>query len=460
MKTQEDLKATCKLCLIDDDPHTLEALGELCQELGHSFETYTNPEEALRVIKGPKSSYGLVICDYKMPGLDGLALYQEMNKSGIDVPVILISSHGTTELMYDSLSRGIFDFIQKPFNFRELAAVITRACKFYELQSDYQSLQKQIKTNEREDFIGISHAMKNVKEIIDRVAKTSASVLILGETGTGKELVAKSIHARGLRKNQTLVSVNCAAIPEGLIESELFGHEKGSFTGATDKKIGLFQEADAGTIFLDEIGDLPLLMQSKILRVLQEGKIRPIGSSKEIDVNVRVLAATHKDLKSMIKAGTFREDLFYRLNVVTIHVPPLRERKDDIPLLCAYFLKKFKKIHSSNVKTIENSGLNKLASYDWPGNIRELQNTIERSLVMCREPTMTDKDILMGTTHSERSIVMNDFEHLPSLKEIEKKYICHVLTATNGKREEAAKILGINRKTLYSKIKEYNLTLS
>lgn len=447
------------LCLIDDDEHTLGALESLCEELGFSYQSFTDAKVALTQIAKNPSKYSLIICDYKMPSLDGLSLYRELTKAFVNAPVILISSHGTTELMYDSISQGIFDFIQKPFNFKELSAVIHRALKFFELQSDYHTLKNQMSEGENSSFIGNSPPMLIVKDIIERVASTSASVLILGETGTGKEVVAKAIHEQSPRSANALVSVNCAAIPEGLIESELFGHEKGSFTGAVDKKIGLFKQASGGTIFLDEIGDLPLLMQSKILRVLQEGVLRPIGSSKEKKVDVRVLAATHKDLSQMMSSGQFREDLYYRLNVVTIQVPPLRERKDDIPLLCAHFLAKFKAIHSSRVSGINSRGLQKLLDYDWPGNIRELQNTIERSIVMCRGSELTEEDILMGTTHKERTLLINDFEHLPSLKEIEKKYICHVLGATNGKREEAAQILGINRKTLYSKIKEYNLTL-
>ncbi len=448
-----------QLCLIDDDIHTLTALEGLCEELGLKYQSFPRASLALReVVKDPQK-YSLIICDYKMPELDGLTLYRELTKAGVGAPVILISSHGTTELMYDSISQGIFDFIQKPFNFKELSAVINRALKFFELQSDYHNLKSQVSSKDGDNFIGKSSAMLIVKDIIERVAATSASVLILGETGTGKEVVAKAIHDQSQRREKPIVSVNCAAIPEGLIESELFGHEKGSFTGAVDKKIGLFEQASGGTIFLDEIGDLPLLMQSKILRVLQEGVLRPIGSAKERRVDVRVLAATHKDLSTMMSSGQFREDLYYRLNVVTIQVPPLRERKDDIPLLCAHFLAKFKAIHSSGVTGISSRGLQKLLDYDWPGNIRELQNTIERSIVMCRGDELGEEDILMGTTHKERAILINDFEHLPSLKEIEKKYICHVLGATNGKREEAAQILGINRKTLYSKIKEYNLVL-
>lgn len=450
---------TYHLCLIDDDKHTLEALENLCDELGLGHQSFQEASRALLDITQSGAKYSLIICDYKMPGLDGLSLYRELTKAKVNAPVILISSHGTTELMYDSISQGIFDFIQKPFNFKELTAVIHRALKFFELQNDYHTLKGQIAQKDGEGFIGRSTSMLIVKDIIERVASTSASVLILGETGTGKEVVAKAIHEQSSRKGRPLVSVNCAAIPEGLIESELFGHEKGSFTGAVDKKIGLFEQASTGTIFLDEIGDLPLLMQSKILRVLQEGVVRPIGSSKEKKVNVRVLAATHKDLSAMMSAGDFREDLYYRLNVVTIQVPPLRERKDDIPLLCAHFLNKFKAIHSSKVNGLTPRGLQKLLDYDWPGNIRELQNTIERSIVMCRGDELGEEDILMGTTHKERTLLINDFEHLPSLKEIEKKYICHVLGATNGKREEAAQILGINRKTLYSKIKEYNLVL-
>ncbi len=450
---------TYHLCLIDDDGHTLAALEGLCDELGLTHQSFQEASRALvDIIKDP-TKYSLIICDYKMPGLDGLSLYRELSKTKVTAPVILISSHGTTELMYDSISQGIFDFIQKPFNFKELTAVIQRALKFFEIQSDYHNLKNQLTKEGDQEFIGKSPGMLIVKDIIERVAPTSASVLILGETGTGKEVVAKAIHHQSPRSGRPLVCVNCAAIPEGLIESELFGHEKGSFTGAVDKKTGLFEQASGGTIFLDEIGDLPLLMQSKILRVLQEGIVRPIGSSKERKVDVRVLAATHKDLSAMMSTGQFREDLYYRLNVVTIQVPPLRERKDDIPLLCAHFLTKFKAIHSSKVAGISGTGLQKLLNYDWPGNIRELQNTIERSIVMCRGNELTEADILMGTTHKERTLLINDFEHLPSLKEIEKKYICHVLGATNGKREEAAKILGINRKTLYSKIKEYNLTL-
>ena len=310
------------------------------------------------------------------------------------------------------------------------------------------------------DLIGNSQAMQDIKSLILKVADTEANILITGETGTGKEVVARLLHQHSSRRSANMVSVNCASIPENLLESGLFGHKKGAFTGADKDTIGLFREANKGTIFLDEIGDMPLNLQSKILRVIQEGKIRPVGADREIEIDVRIIAATHKNLMEMIQEKQFREDLFYRLNVVNLHLPPLRDRVDDIPLFCDIFLNKYKKNLKASPNCISLAAIAKLMGHTWSGNIRELENTIQRACIMANSITIEPKDLIFSSIPN-LEIQPEDgfFKTLPNLCQLERSYLTYVLKHSNGVREKAVAILDINRKTLYRKIKEYEIII-
>jgi two-component system response regulator HydG len=382
-----------------------------------------------------------------------------LKEMGLDLPLILITAFGSSEIGANALKKGIFDYVTKPLNLTELEVICNRAMKLKSLEKSLLDLRSGVNEGRRfNGFVGNSLSMRHVFELIEKVADTASSVLIHGESGTGKELVARAIHEHGRRAGKNFVAVNCSAIPHELLESELFGYKKGAFTGASEDRKGLFEEADGGTLLLDEIGDMPPLLQAKLLRVLQERTIKRLGENTDRPVDVRIIAATHKDLKTALAKKEFREDLYFRLAVIKVSLPPLRERPEDIPLIASHFLRKFAGQNEKQLSGFTREAMAALIGAPWLGNVRELENTIERAVALCSGQWIDGGDLSLepivpgSGNHLEKM-----FTHLPTLKELEREYIHHVLTSTGGKKEEVAAILGIDRKTLYRKEREYGL---
>ncbi|MGK7395359.1 MAG: sigma-54-dependent transcriptional regulator [Candidatus Cyclobacteriaceae bacterium M3_2C_046] len=377
-----------KILILDDEKSIRTTLKEILEYEKFEVEEAKDGEEGLSMIK--KNDYDIVLCDIKMPKMDGIEVLEKASELGMDTQFIMISAHGTIETAVEATKKGAFDFIQKPPDLNRLLLTIRNALDKSNLVTETKVLKKRILKSF--DIIGESEAIQNVKRTIEKVAPTEARVMITGPNGSGKELVARWIHEKSNRAKGPLVEVNCAAIPSELIESELFGHEKGSFTSAIKQRIGKFEQANEGTLFLDEIGDMSLSAQSKVLRALQENKITRVGGDKEISVNVRVIAATNKDLKEEIRENNFREDLYHRISVILIHVPPLKERKEDIPLLVDKFLVDVAAEYGSAPKRITEAAIHQLQQFEWTGNIRELRNVVER-LVIMSEGEITEEDV-------------------------------------------------------------------
>jgi DNA-binding NtrC family response regulator len=378
-----------KLLIIDDEKSIRKTLREILEYEKYQVDEAADGMEGLALIQ--KNKYDIILCDIKMPKMDGMEVLEKIMQSTGDTPVVMISGHGTIETAVEAVKKGAFDFIAKPLDLNRLLVTIRNAVDKSTLVTETKVLKKKI--NKTFDIIGESKAITQIKEMIERVAPTDARVLITGNNGTGKELVARWLHEKSNRANAPLVEVNCAAIPTELIESELFGHEKGAFTSAVNQRKGKFEQAEGGTIFLDEIGDMSLSAQAKVLRALQENKISRVGGDKEIRVNVRVVAATNKDLQKEIAAGNFREDLYHRLSVILIHVTALNDRKEDIPLLAEHFLQLICEEHGVPQKNFSKEAIKELQKINWTGNIRELRNVVERLIILC-DKTITDKDVI------------------------------------------------------------------
>jgi len=368
-----------KLLIIDDEKSVRTTLREILEYESYIVDEAKDGEEGLRLIS--KKVYNLIICDVKMPKLNGIELLEKANELGSTCPFIMISAHGTIETAIEATKKGAFDFIQKPPDLNRLLITVKNALEKNRLENEASFLKKKI--TKKIELIGHSTAIKDIKAIVDKVAQTDARVLITGASGTGKELIAQLLHYTSKRSTGPLIEVNCAAIPADLIESELFGHEKGSFTSAVKQRIGKFEQANGGTIFLDEIGDMSLTAQAKVLRALQENKITRIGGDEDIEIDVRFFAATNKDLRKEIQQGLFREDLYHRLNVIMIHMPSLVERREDIPVLIQTFLQNISEEYGISTKKIDQDAIDFLQNLDWKGNVRELKNTIERLIIMC-----------------------------------------------------------------------------
>lgn len=367
-----------KILLIDDEASIRQTLKEILEYEKYQVEEVANGEEGLKKIES--QHFDLVLCDIKMPKMDGMELLNAVYDKGIEIPFIMISAHGTIDNAVEATKKGAFDFISKPPDLNRLLVSVRNALDKSNLIAETKTLRK--KVSKKYEMIGSSKQLGEVKDTILKVAPTDARVLIIGENGTGKELVARQIHEQSERAKAPMVEVNCAAIPSELIESELFGHEKGAFTSAVKQRIGKFEQANGGTLFLDEIGDMPLAAQAKVLRALQENRINRVGGDKDIKVDVRIIAATNKNLKEAIENNEFREDLFHRLSVIRINVPPLKDRKDDIPELVEKFLSDIAEEHGSKKKSVDKEALNQLKNYDWSGNIRELRNVVERLIIL------------------------------------------------------------------------------
>ena len=438
--------------VVDDEQEMASLLGEVLRDAGYEPDIFTDAEQALHAMT--EAPPALVITDFKMQGLDGMTLLERMKAIHPHVPVILITAFGSIDIAVEATRKGAFHFITKPFRMKEVLLVVERALQHQRVQAENDRLRREVERRYRfGEIIGKSRLMQQVFGLIERVAATNSSILILGESGTGKELVAKSIHYNSPRRDQPFVAVNCSALPEGLLESELFGHVRGAFTGAHANKNGLFVEATRGTLFLDEIGDMGAALQAKLLRALQEKTVRPVGGNKEISVQTRIVAATNRDLRKEVREGRFREDLYYRLSVIPVRLPALRERPEDIPLLVRHFLQRVASELSCDEKQVSPDAMRQLMRYPWEGNVRELENVIERAHILSQGETIEVADLMEELKPVQAKAAepspLPQTDDLPTLEELERRYIVQVLKRTTGNKEEAARILGIDRRTLY-----------
>jgi DNA-binding NtrC family response regulator len=439
------------ILVVDDDVAMREMMVSMLEAAGIRAAAAASAQSALEALRD--GEFDVVLSDIRMPGKDGLELLGELREIRPETPVVLMTAFGSIDSAVAAMRAGAFDYIPKPFKRDEVLVVLERAFEHRELASENKRLRAAVdQTGSFGDLIGRSPAMREIFALIRRVAENRSSVLITGESGTGKELVARTIHFVGSRRDQPFLPINCTAIPEGLLESELFGHVRGAFTGAVTTKRGLFEKASGGTLFLDEIGDMGLGLQGKILRALQDREIRPVGGTQSVKVDVRIVAATNKDLREEMDAGRFRRDLFYRLNVIPIHIPPLRERPDDIPALVDFFLRRHGR---GERRTISRAALDRLLRLPWEGNARELENVIERAIALTDVPEIGIEDLPVPRGESAAVGVGSDallrgaVQRRLSLHELEELYIAEILKLVSGNKVQAARILGINRRTLY-----------
>jgi len=443
-----------KILVVDDEKNILRLVSTTLKSERYDVVTAQLAEEAIE--KFGQGGFDLVITDLKLPGQSGLDLLSYVKGREPDLPVIMITAFGSIENAVEAMKRGAFNYLTKPVNPDELLTVVREAAEKHALKRENRELKSELRQKHAfGSIIGKSAAMEEVFDTIRMVSKTQSSILIAGESGTGKELVARAIHYESDRAEHPFVTIDCATIPSEIMESELFGHEKGAFTGAHERKIGLLERADGGTVFLDEIGELDLQLQKKLLRFLQEREILRVGSTARFKLNVRIVAATNKDLEQEVQEKRFREDLYYRLNVVTIRMPPLRERKDDIPLLAQHFLEKLNRVEGKMVKGFEENVLDALASYEWPGNVRELENVCERAYILC--PTITISLKYLPATLQGRACQEGGAIDEMNLIETEKRLIVKALNRTSWNQSQAAEVLGITRKQLRTKMKNLEL---
>jgi two-component system response regulator HydG len=454
-----------KILVIEDDVDVQDLMSAFFKSRGYEVAIYEEAESAIDDLQYGRVKCGVIVTDLMLPNMSGIEFTKRTKALGIDIPIILMTANKKIENAVDAIRAGAYDFVVKPLQFPSLLISIERALHLVQIKKENTTLKTAVQLQSGitniEGVVGRSPGIRQVLDLAQRVSKSNSNVMITGESGTGKEVIAKAIHSLGVRKGP-FTAINCSAIPENLLESELFGHAKGSFTGASDKKIGLFEEAEGGTLFLDEIGDLSLPLQAKILRVLQERKIKRIGENQFRSVDVRIISATHKDLRKEIAEKQFREDLFFRLNVIPIRIPPLRERKEDIIPLAEFFLKKFSAINDTKAMRFSKEALENLYMNPWQGNVRELENTIERAVVLSDSKVIEVSDItsLESLDYVEPDTTPNfDLKKLTNsrimtIDELTKMYVKHVLSLNEGAKEKTAKELGIDRKTLYRKIHE------
>lgn len=444
-----------KILIVDDEKSTRDGLARALQRQ-YDVQIAGDGMAALEVLD--QQPVDVVLSDLRMPGMDGLTLIQRILAKTPQPACILLTAYGSIDTAVEAIKRGATDFLTKPVNLDELDMRIQGALHARTMEKENRELRQQLDNRfGLESLIGQSPGLEEVLDTIRQVAPSRANVMIQGETGTGKELVARAIHRLSPRTKSPLITVHCAALPTNLLESELFGHEKGAFTGATERRQGRFELADGGSIFLDEIGEIDTTVQVKILRVLEERAFERVGGHDTLEVDVRLIAATNKDLEAMVKEGTFREDLFYRLNVVTIDLPPLRERREDVPLLMQKFLDEFNQENSKSIEGFTSDCQQALISYDWPGNIRELRNVIERMVVLARQERLTVRDLPAHMRKNADEPVPVAVMPNMSLDEVEKNMILRALEAHQGNRTKAAEQLGISRRTLHRKLNEYGL---
>ncbi len=449
------------ILIVDDEPGVRSALSGVLRDEGYSVEAVSSGEDCLdRMTRG---TVDLIVLDVWLPGMDGLATLARLRERQVDAQVVLISGHGNIESAVRAIKLGAFDFVEKPLSLEKTVLVVRNALRQRRLEAENRALRARV--DRTQTMVGESYAMRQLREQVAMAAPTNGRVLIYGENGTGKELVARTIHALSRRRHAAFVEVNCAAIPEELIESELFGHVRGSFTGAVSDRRGKFEMADGGTIFLDEIGDMSLKTQAKVLRVLQEQTLEAVGGTTRITVDARVVAATNKDLQAEIRAGHFREDLYFRLNVIPIFVPPLRERAEDIPLLADHFMAEFAREYGKRVKTFDPGALAIIQQYPWPGNVRELRNVIERLMIMVPGDSTSSADLSfldhtpLVRFHVEEALAAHLSLH-DARDRFERDLILRTLTEQQGNMSRTAEVLGVERSNLYRKMRTFGLTPS
>lgn len=447
-----------RILLVDDEKNILKVMSASLKKEGYEVETARSGEDAIE--KVGNNRYNLVITDYKLPGINGLDLLKELKVKNAELLVIILTAYGTIEKAVDAMKKGASNYLTKPLNLEELTLVVRDAMERHALIEENKDLRRRLLDKYSFDnIIGKSPAIEEVFRMIRMVSKSNANILIIGESGTGKELVARAIHYDSERKDFPFIPVDCAAIPEGLLENEIFGHEKGAYTGAHDRRLGMIEQAHMGTIFLDEVGELSLNLQKKLLRVLQEREFHRLGGKERVKVNIRVIAATNRDLQQDVKEGRFREDLFYRLNVVTIPIPSLRERMNDIPLLAEHFLRKYNDENKKDIRGFTPEVMKLFMSYEWLGNVRELENIVERAVVLCNFEKIVVDNIppnIINAAGDKRHI----FEPSPegmSLSEVEKKIIHKALEDVRWNQTRASQVLGISRKQLRTKMKNLGL---
>lgn len=446
------MRKDVSILVVDDEEIVRESLVEWLREDGYYAEAAADGFEALRKLE--EKQWDIALVDLKMPKMDGIELLEKIKERSPDTQVIIFTAYATVHTAVQAIKKGAYDYLVKPLDPEEVSLLIQKLLKSQQLAKEVSYLRKELtKQYKFHDLVSKSPKMQQLFELARTVAKSNSNVLILGESGTGKELLARAIHNESPRANGPFVAVSCVAIPDSLLESELFGHEKGAFTDAHAQRKGKFELADGGTLFLDEIGDISPKMQLALLRVLEEKEFMRVGGSKPIKVDVRIIAATNRDLKKAVEEGRFREDLYYRLNVITIQLPPLRERKEDIPLLVQHFIEKFNIQMGKKVQKISDDALRILMQYDWPGNVRELENTIERAMVITKGDVIQPEDIqlqALGANHPSPAVDK-------SLEAVERAHILRILNETGWNIQRSAQILGIDRTTLYNKIKKYGL---
>lgn len=445
-----------KILIVDDEKSMCQYMSIMLRKTGYDVKTVHNGKKALQEIK--ESNFDVVITDIRMEGMDGIELLGAIKETNPTLPVIIMTAYASTKTAIDALNRGAFYYLIKRAKNDEIKMVIRNALDMHRVKSENVFLKKQLKKkDEFKEIIGKSEEIQGVFNLVNKVADTDSTILISGESGTGKELIAKAIHYRSGRASAPFVSINCGALPENLLESELFGHVKGSFTGAIRDKEGMFKVASGGTFFLDEVGETTLAIQVKLLRVLQEREIIPVGGTAPIKVDVRLIAATNADLEKAVKEERFRADLYYRLNVIPVVIPPLRDRRDDIPLLVDHFLR-IASERSGRRKTVSKEAMDLLSNYDWPGNVRELENIVERACILQEGDDFRIEDLPDKVRHhsqERRKVVMQETQM--TLDELEKEYLVSVLEETSWQKKKASAILGINASTLYRKIQRYGL---
>lgn len=441
--------------IVDDEKSMCEMLETALRMRGYETSWCQSADAALELLS--EREFDVVLTDVRMPGTTGLQLCQQVGALRPDIPVVVMTAFGTMETAVAAIRSGAYDFLTKPVELEMLSLTIARAAERRRLQKQIHLLEQQAESSHGfGELLGESEPMRALYDELQRLAQSEASILITGESGTGKELVARSIHKLSPRRDQPFVAVNCAALSETLLESELFGHVRGAFTDARSERRGLFLEAEGGTLLLDEMGDMPMTMQVKLLRALEENRLRPVGSDREVEFDVRVLAATHRDLESAVDDGRFRQDLFYRINVIQLHLPPLRARGADILRLATHYVQRFAEQAGKHVSGLADTAAERLLGYSWPGNVRELRNVMERAVALTRHDTVTLDDLPEKIRQHQSDTLWlgsDDPTELVSLEQIERRYIEHVLKAVQGNRTQAAKILGLDRKTLYRKLK-------
>jgi DNA-binding NtrC family response regulator len=446
-----------RILCVDDDQDHCDLLEAGLTRLGYQVVTTTSPTQALDL--AAKETFDAIVTDLGMGEMDGLALCERMLGTKPGIPVVVVTGRGSMEAAIGAMRVGAYDFLTKPVDSKLLGISVARAVQHHRLQTEVQRLQQALKELPKSaELVGDSPAMERVRDLILRVGASEASTLIHGETGTGKELVARALHAAGPRSSGPFVALNCAAVPPNLLESELFGHARGAFTDAKSARNGLFVEASGGTLFLDEIGEMPLEMQAKLLRALQERKVRPVGANTEIEFDSRIVAATHRDLDADVNQGRFRQDLFYRINVVRIDVPPLRERGSDVLKLASFFLERAASRSTKGKLELSPQVAERLLAYDWPGNVRELENCIERAVALARFNHLTVEDLpeKIRAYRADRFVMSaNDAQEIVSIDELERRYILRVIKLLGGNKARAAQLLGLDRRTLYRKLERY-----